>query len=302
MKTMKLNLKTLLVVLISASVLFVASCGSGGGKDGKDGKEEKGSVEILYPNWAEGIAFTNLAKVALEAKGYEVKITPIEPGPIYASLAKGDADLFLDGWLPHTHADYWEKYGDKIDKLGESFSGGTTGLVVPQYVEIDSITQLNEHKEKFDGKIIGIGSGAGIHRNTEKAIEEYNLDYEQVTSSGPAMVASLKKAYNNNEPIVITGWKPHHKWANFDLKYLEDPKGVYPKDVCAILARKGFKKEFPELTKFFANFNFEERELYDLMGDIKDSDDELKAAKEWYKKHKVKVNAWWPKEEKTAEK
>ncbi|MDZ7775178.1 MAG: glycine betaine ABC transporter substrate-binding protein [Bacteroidales bacterium] len=50
--------------------------------------------------------------------------------------------------------------------------------------------------------------------NTEKAIKEYNLDYKQVTSSGPAMVASLQKAYNSKEPIVITGWKPHHKWSN----------------------------------------------------------------------------------------
>jgi glycine betaine/proline transport system substrate-binding protein len=47
----------------------------------------------------------------------------------------------------------------------------------------------------------------------------YDLDYDQVTSSGPAMVASLEKAIRDKEWIVVTGWKPHFKWAQHDLKY-----------------------------------------------------------------------------------
>jgi glycine betaine/proline transport system substrate-binding protein len=291
-------MKKLIISILTIVTLAVIlnACG-GGAQKGEEEKEAKKDLLILYPNWAEGIAFTNLAKAVLDNHGYDVTIKPIEPGPIYASLAKGDADLFLDAWLPNTHADYWEKYGDKIDKLGESFSGGTTGLVVPEYVTIDSISQLNEHKEKFEGKIIGIGSGAGIHGNTEKAIEAYNLDFEQITSSGPAMIASLKRAYNKDEWIVITGWKPHFKWAQYDLKYLEDSKGIYPADVCAILARKGFKKDFPKLAEFFGNFNLSEPQLYSLMGKIEDSDDPLQAAKKWYESHKSFVKNWMPKQQ-----
>lgn len=296
MKKIKFNLRTVLALLISVSIIGLTACGGSGQQEDEKAAEEKGEISILYPNWAEGIAFTNLAKAMLEDKGYDVSITPLEPGPIYATLAKGgDADLFFDAWLPNTHSDYWEKYGNKIDKLGESFSNGTTGLVVPQYVEVESIADLNKHKAKFDGKIIGIGSGAGIHRNTEKAIKDYGIDFEQITSSGPAMIASLRKAYNSREPIIITGWKPHHKWASFDLKYLDDPKGVFPKDVCAILARKGFKKEFPTVAKMVGNFNFQETQLYDLMGKIKESDQDTEVvAKEWYENHKVLVESWWP--------
>ena len=298
MKTIKMNLKTITSLFIAASMIFLASCAGGGGQKQEEGAEKTGVPQdellILYPNWAEGIAFTNLAKVALEDKGYNVTIKPIEPGPIYASLAKGDADLFLDAWIPHTHSDYMDKYGDQLVKLGESFSGGTTGLVVPQYVDINSISELNDHADKFDGRIIGIGSGAGIHGNTLKVIDEYGLDFEQVTSSGPAMMASLQKAYNSNDWVVITGWKPHHMWADYDLKYLEDPKGIYPKDVCAILSREGFKEDFPTLAKFFSNFNFAETELYNLMNEIGEGDDPLSAAESWYNDHKVMVNSWWP--------
>ncbi|MGM0612206.1 MAG: glycine betaine ABC transporter substrate-binding protein [Bacteroidota bacterium] len=295
-----MNLKSILAMFMGVALIAMTACNGGGQKaeDGRKGKrgEDKKSLEILYPNWAEGVAFTNLAKVVLQDKGYDVKITPIEPGPIYASLAKGDADLFLDAWLPHTHEDYWEKYGEQLVKVGESFSNGTTGLVVPEYVDINSIEELNEHVDKLDGEIIGIGSGAGIHRNTEKAIEEYDLDLEQVTSSGPAMMAALEKAYDNKDPVVITGWKPHYMWADYDLKYLEDPKDIYPKDVCAIVSREGFKKDFPTLEKFFSNFNLQENELYELMEAIDKGDDEEVAAKEWYMGNKVMVDSWWPEE------
>ncbi|MCF8333981.1 MAG: glycine betaine ABC transporter substrate-binding protein [Bacteroidales bacterium] len=294
MKNLNTTLIKTLAILFSISLLTMTSCKNAGEKEKKTQDKE---ISVLYPNWAEGIAFTHLAKVALEDKGYDVKVTPLEPGPIYASLAKGDADLFFDAWLPHTHKDYWEKYGDQLVKLGESFSNGTTGLVVPEYVDfVESIANLNEYKEKFNGKIIGIGSGAGIHANTEKAIEEYNLDFKQVTSSGPAMVASLKKAVNEKKPIIITGWKPHHKWNKYDLKYLEDPKDIYPKDVCAILSRKGFKDDYPKVAKFASNFNLKEKELYSLMNDIKEEGDALTAAKAWYKDHKALVDGFYPAE------
>jgi glycine betaine/proline transport system substrate-binding protein len=286
-----MKFKKLLSLLVVAGLVFaISSCGGGSGSK----EESKKEVTILYPNWGEGIAFTHLAKVALEDNGYNVEIINLEPGLIYGELSKENSkgDVFLDAWLPNTHAPYWEDYGDRLVKLGESFSGGTTGLVVPSYVDINSITELNDHVDKFDGEIIGIGSGAGIHANTLKAIEEYDLDFEQITSSGPAMVASLEKAMNNDEWIVITGWKPHFMWANFDIKYLDDPKDVYPKDVCAIVSRTGFEEDMPEAAQFFKNFNLREEQLYSLMGAI-DMEGEEAGATRWYEANKDRVNGWF---------
>ena len=44
------------------------------------------------------------------------------------------------------------------------------GLVVPSYVTIRSIEELNEHKEKFRNEIIGIDVGAGLMNETERVI------------------------------------------------------------------------------------------------------------------------------------
>lgn len=283
------NLGILLVaVLLTVSV---SSCNNSGKK--KEKSEDKKEISIFYPNWAEGVAFTYLAKTALEANGYNVELTNLAPGMIYGELSKENSkgDVFLDAWLPNTHKDYWDNYGDKLVILGESFSEGTTGLVVPAYVTINSIEELNANKDKFEGKIIGIGGGAGIHANTLKAIDAYKLDFEQVTSSGPAMVASLEKAIRDKEWIAITGWKPHFAWTQNDLKYLEDPKGVYPKDACTIISRRGFEKDQPKAAAFFKNFNLNEVQLYELMTTIKDKGEEA-GATEWYKTNKVLVDSW----------
>ena len=282
----------LIISILLITVLAVASLSCMNSSE-KDKKEE---IVIYSGNWADNIAMSKVSELALEEVGIPTKMILIEPGPIYASLSKGDGDIFLESWLPQTHAHYWKKYGDKLDKVGISFDYASTGLVVPDYVDINSIEELNANKEKFDGKIIGIGSGAGIHKDTEKAIEEYNLEYEQITSSGPAMIASLKKAVQSKDWVVITGWKPHHKWANYDLKYLEDPKGVYPEEKSYILTRKGFTEEYPGFKKFLGNFYFEEQRLYNLMITFDKAQNDEKAAKQWYNENKGLFKSWMPAE------
>lgn len=287
-----MKLRNLIVLLVVAALtVSVSSCNSSGNKKAKN--EVKKEVSIFYPNWAEGVAFTYLAKAALEANGYAVELTNLAPGMIYGELSKSNSkgDVFLDAWLPNTHKEYWADYGANLVKLGESFSEGTTGLVVPAYVTINSIEELNANKDKFEGKIIGIGGGAGIHANTLKAIDAYGLEFEQITSSGPAMVASLEKSIKSKEWAVVTGWKPHFKWAKNDLKYLEDPKGIYPKDACTIISRKGFAQDKPEAATFFKNFKLEEAQLYELMTAIAEKGEEAGAVA-WYTSNKVLVDSW----------
>jgi glycine betaine/proline transport system substrate-binding protein len=254
------------------------------------------TIKIAYPNWAEGIAMTYLAKAILEEElDYDVELTQADPGVIYGAVASGDQHVFLDAWLPHTHEPYWEQYGDQLEDLGPNFAYGVTGLVVPTYMTIDSIEELNSIADELDGKITGIGTGAGITQKTNDVIEEYDLDLVQVNSSGPAMTAALKDAVDNRKPIVVTGWKPHWKFGRFDLKVLSDPRGIYPIDGCKTIATEGFSDKHPEVAQFLVNFNLTEAHLVDLMLKIDDSDDDVgDVAMDWMEDHSALVDSWIP--------
>ena len=280
------NFLILFLIVGLGTTLF--SCGN------SSKENEKQKVKILYGNYLSDVSYSNLTKIALEEQGYEVELMNLEIGMIFGELSKDNpnGDVFMDAWLPNTHMHYWEDYGDNLVILGESFSEGTTGLVVPSYVPINSIEELNTYKDKFDKKIIGIGSGAGIHASTYKAIDEYGLELAQITSSGPSMIAALEKATKNEDWIVVTGWKPHLKWLEFDIKYLDDPKEVYPKDVCAIVSRKGFEEDKPEAARFFKNFNLTEDQMYELMDLVNDKGGEA-GAQIWYDANKEMVDGWY---------
>ncbi|MGO1367742.1 MAG: glycine betaine ABC transporter substrate-binding protein [Senegalia sp. (in: firmicutes)] len=289
-----------LVILLSMTVVLSA-CGDDGDNTASDGSgdDSKGEVKLAMVNWAEGVAMTNLAEAILEEKmGYDVESTTAEPGLIYTSLAEGDYDAFLDGWLPLTHGDFMDQFGDDVADLGPNYENAKIGLVVPSYVDVDSIEELNENKDLFEGQIVGIDSGAGIMKASGEAIEEYDLDFELLESSGPVMTTELSSAIKDEKPIIVTGWTPHWKFSRYDLKFLEDPKKVYGEsETIHTIARKNIKEDMPEVATFLENFKMNDDQLGGLMGEISDSDKEpLEVAKEWMNENEELVNGWIPEE------
>lgn len=285
-------------VAIGMSVVMLlgamAGCGPSGGSSG--GAEKK-TVKLGYVNWSEGIAMTNLAAAVIEDQmGYKVTLTMADVAPVFTSVASGNTDAFMDVWLPTTHEDYMKKYGDKLEDLGVSYENAMIGLAVPSYVPINSIDELNANKDQFGGEIIGIDSGAGIMNATDKAIADYGLNYTLLPGSGPTMTAALKKAIDAKKPIVVTGWKPHWMFSRWDLKVLEDPKGVYgAAENIHIVTRKDLSKDMPEVVDFLKNFKLSEKQLGDLMGAIEDKGGEpLDVARAWAKEHPDLIKSWVP--------
>ena len=241
---------------------------------------------------------TNLAAAILEDEmGYKVDMTLADVAPIFTSLSSGNTDAFLDAWLPTTHASYMERYGDDLDDLGLNYENARLGLVVPEYVDINSVEELNDKKSDFNGEIVGIDSGAGVMLNTETAINEYGLDFELIPGSGPTMTAALKKAIDAKEPIVVTGWSPHWKFARWDLKILDDPKNIYgDAEHVHTIARKGLAEDMPEVAEFLTNFKLTDEELSSLMELIEDNidDDPIISARKWMEDNKDAYTSWIP--------
>ena len=286
------------LVAALALVVVLPACGGGGNGGGGDtASTENKTADLVYVNWAEGVAYTHLAKVILEDEmGYEVTITAADVAPAYAAVAQGDKDAFMETWLPVLHKDYVERFEGQVVDLGHVYEGTRSGLVVPQYVTIDKISEIDDHADKFGGEITGIDAGAGVMKTTEQVIDQYGLDVDLLASSGPAMTAALQKAYNAEEWIVVTGWRPHWMFGRFDLKFLEqdEDKKVWGSGNIHIMGRQDLEEDKPELAQFLRNYFFTDAQLSDLMIAMRDEDDLEAVARQWAAEHQYLVQSWIP--------
>jgi glycine betaine/proline transport system substrate-binding protein len=101
-------------------------------------------IKLGYVAWDSEIASTNVIGKVLSDLGYDVTLTQVEAGPMWTGVADGSLDAHVAGWLPSTHADYYDKYEGEFEDLGENLKGTKLGLVVPAYMDIDSIEDLKE--------------------------------------------------------------------------------------------------------------------------------------------------------------
>jgi len=148
--------------------------------------------------------------------------------------------------------------------------------------------------KQVDYKIIGIDPGAGLMKATEKVIQEYDLkDWELVEGSSAAMTAALTQAYKDQKPIIVTGWTPHWMFSKFDMKYLEDPKGVYGADEqIHTVVRKGLKEDQPSAYAFLDKFNWSPADMETVMMAINEGQKPEEAAAAWVKENEALVNEW----------
>jgi len=107
------------------------------------------------------------------------------------------------------------------------------------------------------------------------------------------MAASFTDAYADEKWIVVTGWTPHWKFVRFDLKYLEDPKGVYGgEEYIASLARMGFKEDNPDAYAILERFSWTPADMESIMLAVEGGETPEVAAKAWVDANQDSVTYW----------
>ncbi len=258
-------------------------------------EQETEKIELGYVLWDSEIASTHVVAAVIEDRlDHEVSLTAVDAGPMWMGVARGDFDAIVAAWLPVTHEAYLAQTQDDIINLGPNLEGARLGWVVPDYVTVNSIEELNQYAEEFGSEIIGIDPGAGLMAASERVMEDYDLDnFRLVSGSDAAMTAALRRAIDREEWIVVTGWTPHWKFAAFDLKYLDDPKKTLGEEEhIATIVHPDLQTKAPDVYEFLDNFYWTPEEMAKVMMLIEEGMEPYDAARQWINENQDKVDQW----------
>ncbi|KNH30160.1 glycine/betaine ABC transporter [Pseudomonas syringae] len=254
--------------------------------------EEK-TITMGTLSWEDLTPITGITKKVLEDSGYSVKVIEFsEWGIAYAALSKGDIQV-LASQTDYAANDYWNKNKNRLEKLSPVSFGLYQGIAVPKYVDIDSVEQLNDNSEKFGGKIIGIEPGSGLMSDATNAVSAYGIKLKLLEGSTAAMTAALKSAVDRKEWVAVTVWEPSWMAQKFDLKFLKDPKGVFPPPQGYYwIGHKDFSKAYPRAREVMASVYVPIADITAINGEVKDGKTMEQAIKGWTDSHAELLKRW----------
>lgn len=257
-------------------------------------------VSFSDVGWTDITVTTSATKQVLEALGYDVEVDILGVPVTYASMDKGDIDVFLGNWMPAQEGAI-KSYLDSgtIETLTTNLTGTKYTLAVPAYLwdkGVKSYADLAKFKDDLDGKVYGIepgneGNGYLISLTEPgKALEGFEI----VESSEQGMLAQVARIYPSEKGVAFLGWEPHPMNANFELKYLTGGEDFFGAEgVVNTVVRKGFKDECPNVAKLLSQQTFTLPMENEIMGKILDDGQEADdAVLEWLKANPATIDPW----------
>lgn len=254
--------------------------------------EEK-TITMGTLSWEDLTPITGITKKVLEDAGYTVKVVSFsEWGIAYAALAKGDIQI-ITSQTDYAAHDYWAKNKNRLEKLSPVSYGLYQGIAVPKYVAIESLDQLNDNADKFGGKVIGIEPGSGLMSDATKAVTGYGLKLKLLEGSTAAMTAALKSAVDRKEPVAVTVWEPSWMVQKYDLKFLKDPKGIFPPPQAYYwIGHKGFAESYPHAREVIASVYVPLADITQINTEVKDGKSMDESIKNWTDSHADLLKRW----------
>ena len=254
--------------------------------------EEK-SITVGTMSWEDLTPITGITKKVLEDAGYTVKVVDFsEWGIAYAALTKGDIQI-LASQTDYVAQDYWDKNKKRLEKISPVSHGLFQAIAVPKYVTIDSMDQLNDNADKFGGKIVGIEPGSGLMRDAANSVKAYDLKLQLVEGSTAAMTAALKSAVDRKEWIAVTIWEPSWMMQKYDVKFLKDPKGIFPPPQSYYwIGKKGFSADNPHAREVIASVYVPLADITAINGAVNEGKTMDQAIKDWTDSHADLLKRW----------
>lgn len=242
---------------LAASTTLVAT-GLAAPAVGEDRTIRLGQVGLSFYAVVGGIV-----QEVLENDGYKVEVTTGSHGDIFPKLGAGELDILAAAWLPDGHAPLYAKVKDATFIVGELYGDARLYWAVPDYVPADLVRSVDDLKKpdvaaRMDKRIRGIGATSGLMVGAAKILKSYGLDsvgYEVIPGDATDWIENFKQAVGEKRWIVMPLWQPQWINAAYNVRVLDEPKGIYGKgDTAVLLGHETLKSKLsPETLRRLAN-------------------------------------------------
>lgn len=261
------------------------------------------TLDFGVPAWPGITVKTEIAEQLLAPLGYQTRTQTIGLQVIYQGMESGDIDVFLGAWLPAQREMFNpRKASGVLIDVANNVDGAQMTLAVPDYLYengIQSFADLAEHRDQFNGRILGFGAGSAASEILHNAIDDdaWGLgDWSVVDTSEVGMLSAARDAISREEPVVWVGWTPH--WMNLELpmRFLNDPEDLFGEnngesDVLTLL-RANYADAHPNMVTFFEQFTFTAEEQSWMIQAFGQEERELtQVATQWINEHPERIEA-----------
>jgi len=239
--------------------------------------DECGEVHFGQVNWTGVSAKTETAAWLLEQAGYETQVSTASLPIMFQGLAREDFDAFTGFWVPTSRsmAREYMKAGD-IDIVTKNLAGAKYTVAVTRAAHdggVRHFSDLAEHIDRFDGRILGIEAGNDGNDIIDQMIGDnaYGMgEFELQPSSEAGMLTEVQRRVDRDQWAAWLAWAPHPMNLNIDLEFLEGGADYWgPNQGGAsvyTLARTGYAWHCPNVGQFLENYTYSVEEQSQLAG------------------------------------
>lgn len=251
------------------------------------------SLHLVHPPWDCAHTTALLFQAVFEMRlGQDVRLAEVSPAEMWQRVAEDEADCGVAAWLPETHKELQARYGHAVEDLGAFLEGARVGLAVPAESPARSLQDLPALADAFDGMILGLDPDSEQMRLTREAMNVYGLG-GYVLREGTVRTVKEHLDAADGRPVLVTVWSPHWLFGRHDLRWLEDPRGVFgvPESI-HVIAHPSLRRKAPNAHAVLGRIRLTPEALGKAMEAIRTAHHPEVAARQWVRDNAALVDTW----------
>src|SRR5205814_7937 len=245
------------------------------------------AVRLADVGWTDVTATTAVLSALLRDLGYDAHTTLLSVPVTFASMKRGNIDVFLGNWMPAQTNDRRPYLEDRsIEVVRENLSGAKYTLAVPAYTYaagLRDFADIQRFGAALHHTIYGIEAGNDGNHHILRMIQNNDFglgDFRLVESSEQGMLGEVARAYAAHVPIVFLAWDPPLRPNSGGAAVLT-------------LTRAGYVAQCPNVGRLLQNLQFTtggESEIMRAM--VAGGQPPEVAARAWLRAHPTTVALW----------